>query len=208
MRIYDVTRPLSPSLPVYPGDPAIDMSPVTQLAWGDVANVSRVVLSSHSGTHLDAPRHFFATGASIDALDLHVLVGPAHVYALPCRSHITVDDLQAFDLTGVERVLFKTSNSALWSYPGFYADYVALTTPAARLLVERGVRLVGIDYLSVDAYACQDFPVHRTLLGAGVVILEGLDLQAVPPGCYELCALPLLLQDGDGAPARVILRHA
>jgi arylformamidase len=166
-----------------------------------------MVLGSHTGTHIDAPRHFFAAGAPVDALDLHVLVGPAHVFALPCDAQITVDDLHHLDLAGVQRVLFKTRNSALWDSPGFCADYVALTAPAARLLTEHGVRLVGIDYLSVDAYAQQDFPVHRTLLGAGVVILEGLDLRGVPPGAYELCALPLLLQDGDGAPARVILRH-
>ena len=207
MRIYDVTRPISPALPIYPGDPAIDIAPVAQLAWGDAANVSRVTLSSHTGTHLDAPRHFFATGSSIDALDLHVLIGPAQVYALPCHAHITVEDLQHLDLAGSERVLFKTRNSNLWDSPDFHTDYVALTAPAARFLVDHGVRLVGVDYLSVDAYERQDFPVHRTLLGADVVILEGLDLRAVPPGPYEICALPLLLEDGDGAPARVILRR-
>jgi arylformamidase len=180
---------------------------VAQLAWGDAANVSRMVLGSHTGTHLDAPRHFFAAGTPVDALDLHVLIGTAQVVALPCAAQITVDDLQHLDLTGVERLLFKTRNSALWDSPGFRTDYVALTAPAARLLTAHGVRLVGIDYLSVDAYEHQDFPVHRTLLGAGVVILEGLDLRDVPPGTYELCALPLLLQDGDGAPARVILHR-
>ncbi len=104
------------------------------------------------------------------------------------------------------RVLFKTPNTALWRKPGFQADYVALTATAARLLVDMGTQLVGIDYLSVDAYAQQDFPVHRILLGAGVVIVEGLDLSAVPPGQYELLVLPLLLAGGDGAPARVVLR--
>lgn len=207
MHIYDVTRPISAALPVYPGDPAIDITPIAQLAWGDAANVSRVVLSSHSGTHLDAPRHFFATGVTVDALDLHVLFGPARVYTLPCETHITAEDLQHLDLHGVERVLFKTRNSTLWNRPGFHTDYIALTASAASLLVACGVRLVGIDYLSVDAFERQDFPVHRILLSAGVVILEGLDLQRVPPGHYELCALPLLLQDGDGAPARVILHH-
>jgi arylformamidase len=206
MHIYDVTVPLSPVLAVYPGDPVVDIVPVAQLTQGDVANVSRVTLSSHSGTHLDAPRHFYELGATVDALDLSRLLGPARVCAIASPSHITADDLRALELQGVRRLLFKTPNAVLWDRPGFQHNYVALTGSAARLLVERGVDLVGIDYLSIDAFECQDFPVHRTLLGAGVLILEGLDLRAVPPGDYELIALPLLLRDGDGAPARVLLR--
>ncbi len=206
MLLYDVTRPLSSTLPVYPGDPAIEITPIAQRAWGDAANVSHVALSSHSGTHLDAPRHFFDDGASLDELDLRVLMGPARVYDMPGTSHLTAADLQALDLEGVTRVLFKTANSALWDRPGFQPAYLALTAPAAQVLVEHGVQLVGIDYLSVDAFEAHDFPVHRTLLSAGVVILEGLDLRAVPPGSYDLCALPLLLAAGDGAPARAVLR--
>ncbi|MEE8303364.1 MAG: cyclase family protein [Candidatus Tectomicrobia bacterium] len=204
-RIYDITVPLSPSLAAYPGDPPIEIVPVTQLAEGDVANVSRVTLSSHSGTHLDAPRHFFAQGDTIDALDLTVLIGPVRVCAMTGRTHITADDLRRLDLDTTQRVLFKTDNGGLWTTPDFQPNYVALTASAAHLLVDLGVKLVGIDYLSVDAYDRQDFPVHRILLGADVLILEGLDLRAVPPGEYELIALPLLLQDGDGAPARVVL---
>ena len=206
MLLYDVTRPLSPSTPVYPGDPAVDLSPLAQLAWGDAANVSRLTLSSHSGTHIDAPRHFFDQGASIEALDLELLIGPVRVCEMSSRSHLTAADVRQLDLDGVSRILFKTSNSALWQRTEFCADYLALTPEAAQVLIERGVRLVGIDYLSVDAFECDDFPVHRALLSAGVVILEGLDLSAVPAQDYELCALPLLLEDGDGAPARVILR--
>lgn len=206
MRIYDVSVPLSPALAGYPGDPAIEIIPVAQLARGDVANVSRVTLSSHSGTHLDAPRHFFAQGTTVDALDLEILLGPARVCTLTSATHITADDLRSLPLEGVKRVLFKTTNGALWDLPGFRTNYVALTASAARLLVDMGVQLVGIDYLSVDAFARQDFPVHRLLLGAHVLILEGLDLRAVPPGDYELVVLPLRLQDGDGAPARAILR--
>lgn len=209
MRIYDVTVPLSSILAAYPGDPSVDIVPVAQLAQGDVANVSRVTLSSHSGTHLDAPRHFYALGATVDTLDLSILLGPARVCAIGSTSHITADDLRGLDLQGVRRLLFKTPNAVLWDRPGFQHNYVALKASAAHLLVERGVDLVGIDYLSIDAFECQDFPVHRTLLGAGVLILEGLDLRAVPPGDYELIALPLLLRDGDGAPARFLLRtHA
>lgn len=208
MRFYDITVPISPTLPVYPGDPTVTLTPVAQLAWGDSANVSHVSLSSHTGTHLDAPRHFFADGLAVDALDTHILIGPARVCAFPdATTHLTAEDLQALDLTGVQRLLLKTRNSALWTQPGFQRDYLALTASAAEWLVEQGVQLVGIDYLSVDAFDAADFPVHRRLLGAGVLILEGLDLSAVPPGVYDLYALPLLLQDGDGAPVRAILRQ-
>ncbi len=208
MRIYDITVPLSPSLPVYPGDPEVAITPVAQLQWGDAANVSRLTLSSHTGTHLDAPRHFFQAGLAIDDIAPHMLMGPARVCAFPdATTHLTADDLRPLGLAGTQRLLFKTPNSALWERTGFQANYIALTESAAHLLVDLGVQLVGIDYLSVDAFECQDFPVHRTLLGAGVLILEGLDLRTVPPGEYELLALPLLLQDGDGAPVRAILRH-
>ena len=206
MRIYDVSVPLAPTLVVYPGDPQVQVDPLTQLARGDAANVSRLTCSSHSGTHLDAPRHFFAAGAPVDAIAPEVLLGPARVCALPTTRHITADDLRPLRLEGVKRVLLKTTNSALWGKTGFQPNYLALTPSAAHFLVDIGVQLVGIDYLSVDAYEAQDFPVHRILLGANVLILEGLNLQAVPAGEYDLVALPLLLQDGDGAPARVVLR--
>jgi arylformamidase len=207
MHIYDITVPLSPTLPVYPGDPTVTVTPVTALAQGDAANVSHIGLSSHSGTHLDAPRHFFSQGQAIDALDVQVLLGPALVWSWPHRHHISADDLRALPLQGVTRLLFKTPNSQLWGEPAFQRHYVALTEAAAHLLLARGVQLVGIDYLSVDAFEQQDFPVHRTLLGAGTLILEGLDLRSVAPGMYELLVLPLLLQDGDGAPARAVLRR-
>jgi len=208
MRIYDITVPLSPALPVYPGDPEVTITPLAQLQWGDAANVSRLVLSSHTGTHLDAPRHFFAEGLTIDCLDLHVLMGPARVCAFSqVTTHLTADDLRPLGLAGTKRLLLQTPNAALWQKTGFQTNYVALTESAAYLLVEMGVQLVGIDYLSVDAFERQDFPVHRILLGAGVLVLEGLDLRAVPPGDYELLALPLLLQHGDGAPVRAILRQ-
>jgi arylformamidase len=206
MVLYDATRPLSPSIPIYPGDPPVEITPVAQLAWGDAANVSRVVLTSHSGTHIDAPRHFFQHGTTVDTVDIHVLIGPARVYDMPGPNHIDVDDVRALDLHGVSRVMFKTRNSALWERPGFQSDYIALTADAAQVLTERHVGLVGIDYLSIDAYTAMDYPVHRTLLGAGVIILEGLDLRRVPPGDYDIYALPLLLEAGDGAPARVILQ--
>src|SRR5215470_20151774 len=168
MHIYDITAPLAPSLPVYPGDPEVTITPIAQLQWGDAANVSRLVLSSHTGTHLDAPRHFFQAGLAIDGIAPHVLMGPARVWAFPdATTPLTADDLQPLGLAGTQRLLFKTPNSALWERPGFQTNYVALTASAARLLVDLRVQLVGIDYLSVDAFESQDFPVDRTLLGAG-----------------------------------------
>lgn len=206
-RIYDITVPLSATLTVYPGDPTVNITPVTRLAKGDVANISHLALGSHSGTHLDVPRHFFAQGDSLDRLDLNTLIGPVRVVAVRGQHPITVDVLQTLELGTAQRILFKTRNSHLWERPDFHPDYIALTASAAHYLVARGVKLVGIDYLSVDAYEANDFPVHRILLGANVLILEGLDLRAVPAGDYELIALPLRVQDGDGAPARVILRQ-
>lgn len=205
--VYDITVPLSPSLVVYPGDAPIKITPASQLAKGDVVNTSHILMGSHSGTHLDVPRHFFAQGDTTDALDLATLIGPVRVMMVPSQNQITADTLRALDLTTTQRILFKTRNSSLWARSEFQPDYVALTASAAYYLVEQGVKLVGIDYLSVDAYERSDYPVHRILLGAGILILEGLDLRAVMPGHYELIALPLRLQDGDGAPARVVLRH-
>lgn len=206
-RIYDITVPLSPALTAYPGDPSVEITPVTRLSEGDVTNVSRIALCSHSGTHLDVPRHFFAQGDSLDRLDLNTLIGPVRVAAVAGQNHITVDMLRTIDLGTAQRILFKTRNSNLWVQPDFHPHYTALTASAAHYLVARGVKLVGIDYLSIDAYEDTDFPVHRILLGANVLILEGLDLRAVTAGDYELIALPLKIQDGDGAPTRVILRH-
>jgi len=205
-RIYDISVPLSPALPVYPGDPAIEMTPFTQLAKGDVSNISHLALCSHSGTHLDVPRHFFAQGDSLDSLDLDTLIGPVRLVTVTGQNPITADLLQRLDLGTAQRILFKTRNSRLWAQPDFHPDYIALTASAAHYLVARGVKLVGIDYLSVDTYGDNDFPVHRILLGSHVLIVEGLDLRAVTAGDYELIALPLRIQDGDGAPARVILR--
>lgn len=206
MPIYDITVPISSFLPVYPGDPVVEITPIAQMAAGDIANISRVVLSSHSGTHIDAPRHFFPDGRAVDALDMCVLMGPVRVCELHQTHHITARDLQLLALQDCRRVLFKTPNSTLWTKPGFQTDYIALTESAADFLLAQNVQLVGIDYLSIDAFARQDFPVHRLLLSAETVILEGLNLHAVPPGDYELIVLPLLLHNGDGAPARAILR--
>lgn len=208
MKTYDVTVSLSQDLPVYPGDPAIEILRTSRLEDGDTANVSRLSLSSHTGTHVDPPSHFIAGGRSLDHLSLDVLIGPARVIDVGDVDVIDAGILGRSDLTGVTRVLFKSRNSRLWKGNSPFAkDFVYLDHSAAQVLVARGIKLVGIDYLSIEKF---DFDVPRThfeLLGADVVVVEGLDLSDVPPGDYELICLPLKIKDGDGAPARVVLRE-
>jgi len=205
MKIYDITLTLSPTLPVYPGDPPAVFTPLSRLAQGDLANVTRLQLTTHSGTHLDAARHFDDAGETVDQLPLNLLVGPALVVEIGGTETIGRIQLQRLPVRGHERLLFKTANSLLWEQPDFSADYVSLAADGAQYLVECGVKLVGIDYLSIES-CTGDGTVHRLLLSAGVVILEGLDLAGVEPGEYELICLPLKVAAGDGAPVRAILR--
>jgi arylformamidase len=175
---------------------------------GDPANVSRLVGDVHTGTHVDAPLHFLDGGRSVDALDLDALIGPATVVDLPDVDDITAAVLAAAPIPpGARRLLFRTRNSQRWARDGseFSREYVALTVDAARWVVERGIRLLGVDYLSVQRF--HDPPTtHQVLLAAGVVIVEGLDLSSAPAGDHEVICLPLLLVGAEGAPARVVLR--
>lgn len=208
MKIHDISVPISPTMPIWPGDPEISVERYSKMEEGAEVNVSRMGMCVHSGTHIDAPYHFIDSGAKVDELPLDVLIGPAHVVQLPDE----VQQISASVLQGIaipadcRRLLFKTSNSALWARGevGFRNDYVALTNDGAEYLVARGIQLVGIDYLSVAAYD-QLSSTHLTLLGAGVVIIEGLDLSRVKPGSYTLICLPLKLIGTEGAPSRVVL---
>jgi arylformamidase len=207
MPLIDVSLRLSPRLPVYPGNPSFELEPVKRIARGDSANVSALHLGTHSGTHVDAPRHFFPEGPAEDTLPLEVLVGPALVAHFPRCPAVTARELEAVDLSGVTRLLLRTDNSDAWaSATSFDPGFVYLAEDGARLLVERGVRLVGIDSLSIERYKAPGAPTHHVLLGRGVVIVEGLDLSTAPPGRYDLMCLPLKIGDADGAPARVLLR--
>jgi arylformamidase len=194
--IHDVSIALRTGMVVYPGDPSMTITRVMSLAAGDIANVSRMDLGVHTGTHVDAPRHFFDDAPAAEALDLDVLVGPAEVVEVTGPGDVGADAVPV----NTERVLFKTRNSAAWSEEGFYQDYASISPEAAKRLVESSVRVVGVDYLSVGSVET-----HETLLGAGVIAIEGLDLRAIEPGPYTLVCLPLKLADADGAPARVIL---
>jgi arylformamidase len=199
--LYDVSVLLDDRLPTWPGDPTFSLERASSIAEGAEANVSELRCSVHTGTHVDAPNHFVDGAGGIETIPLDALYGPAVVADLRDVDAIDEAALARVELAGVERVLFRTHNSRLWERDEFVPDFVSITPVGARLLVERGVRLVGVDYLSVG-----DAETHRILLGAGVVCVEGLDLQAVEPGRYELACGPLKLAGSDGAPARVVLR--
>ena len=206
--IYDISVPLRSGGVVYPGNPAISITAQQAISQGAGANVSRVDFGSHSGTHVDAPKHFFDDGAGVDALALDVLMGPARLIAMDDGvKSVGEAELRAHDLRGVTRLLIRTRNSA-WLSSGttdFHPDYTFVAPDGAAYLVGLGVKLVGVDYLSVEQFHSGHHRTHRTLLGAGVVIVEGLMLTEPKPGDYELCCLPLRLAGLDGAPARAVL---
>ena len=208
-KIFDISVPVFEGMPVYPGDAGVRVEPVHQIAAGDAANLSELRLGSHTGTHVDAPLHFVPGGESVDRLSLESLVGEARVLDLTAvAGEIAPADLEAAGGAG-RRLLLKTANSGgLWQKKEFSRDYVSLSNEAADYLVAGGVRLVGIDYLSVERFHPEIHHVHGALLGAGIVVLEGLDLSAVPAGDYLLVCLPLKIRGGDGAPARAVLISA
>jgi arylformamidase len=206
-KLLDVSVPLAAGLATYPGNPKFEMQPLSRIAGGDVANVSRLVMGTHTGTHVDAPRHFFDDGGGVDGLPLDLLIGRARVVQIDRRGGIGSEELAAAGLREDLRVLLKTSNSALWNGEGFHTDYTHLTEAGARYLVDQGVKVVGIDYLSVEQFEKPGAPAHRALLSQGVVIIEALNLAEVEPGMYEMYCLPLRVVGGDGAPARVILKR-
>lgn len=207
MKIYDVTVALSEDLVTYPDDPPVRIERTRAIANGNGQyNLSTYSFGSHAGTHIDAPLHLIENGMSVDHLPIEMLIGRARVVEITAP-RIDEDVLKEFDFTSDMRVLFKTRNSYLWGRNEFVQDYVHITLDAARLLIKEGIKIVGIDYLSVDKFDTLDFETHRAFLNAGAIIIEGLDLREVESGDYELICLPLKVKDGDGAPARVVLRQ-
>ncbi|MCL2678994.1 MAG: cyclase family protein [Dehalococcoidia bacterium] len=202
-KLYDVTLPLRPGILTWPGDAPVVFCKSKVHGAGSVTDIS---LSVHAGTHLDAPAHMLENGAYTEDVDLCRLVGPARVVEVPHCTMITHDILRGIDFGGASRLLLKTSNSELLASGTFDKNYVALDAGAAEYVVEHGIQLMALDSLSVDVFDSDDYPVHKILLGAGVVVVEGVDLRGVPVGEYELLCLPLKLESSDGAPARVILR--
>jgi arylformamidase len=206
VRIIDVSRGIHPDMATWPGDPGVEVLPASRIAEGDPANVSELRLGTHTGTHIDPPVHFLEGAGGADGVPLEPLVGEAVVADLRgTEEAISAADLEALDLPpGTERLLMKTHNQERPPGEG-EAGYAALAADTAAWALERGLRLVGTDSLSIEYQGNDGFPVHTGLLEAGVVIVEGLDLSDVEPGSYRLVCLPLRLLDGDGAPARAIL---
>lgn len=208
MTIYDISLTLSPKLPTWPGDPPLEFELSESMDWGAHVNVTKISTSVHVGTHVDAPHHFLNDGRTVEQLPLEVLTGPCYVAQLPDGIEaITAEVLERTEITSeMERVLFGTRNSHWWAKgeSAFQTDFVAITEDGAEWLVERGVRLVGVDYLSVAPYGDSE-PTHKAFLRAGVVLVEGLNLANIMRGFYDLYCLPLKIAGCDGAPARAIL---
>jgi arylformamidase len=205
-RIYDISVPIRTGGLVYPGNPEIEVTLQQAVAKGAGANVSFVRFGSHTGTHADAARHFFDDGQSVDQIPLESLIGPAIVLAFDDSVRaVGAAELRRHELTEHNRVLLRTRNSALLSQREFVPDYTYLAPDGAQYLVDQGVELVGIDYLSIEQFHSGQHQTHKILLGKSVVIVEGLNLSGVPPGEYQLICLPLRIEGCDGAPARAVL---
>jgi len=206
MRFLDVTVRIGPEIPSYEGDPVYKRRVVQSMTDGKPADVSMLTLSAHAATHVDAPSHLILGGKTVDQLELDVLIGPACVVEYEGRGPIPLEFMKAAGIRPEhERILFKTRNSALWGSREFVEDYVGISREAANWLVHRGVRLIGIDYLSVDPPGDSDLPIHRILLSNGIVVVEGLDLSTAEQGEYILLCLPVKIEGCEGAPARVVL---
>jgi arylformamidase len=208
-KIIDITVPLTTRMPVWPGSNGIRIRTTMRLEDGDSSNVSRLDFNLHTGTHVDAPRHFLQNGKTVELLSLDVLVGSSYVAYLPDAADVTPRNLTDLNLQpGIKRLLLRTRNSELWAARknAFKEDFVALTKAAAQWIVDKKIRLIGVDYLSVQRYS-DDSSTHQILLGADTIILEGLNLFNVKAGFYELICLPLSLVGTEAAPARAILRQ-
>ncbi len=208
MKLIDVTLRLSPALPTYPGNAPFELEPVKRIADGASSNVSVLRVGTHAGTHVDAPRHYFDQGPGVDALPLEILIGRTRVVDIPTRRPIGPEAFARIDLHDDIRLLIRTLNSTLWQTKEFHSEFAALTEAGARYLVDQGLKLVGIDYLSIEEFKKPGAPAHHVLLSNGVIVVEGLNLLDVEPGMYDLYCLPLAVAGADGAPARVILRKS
>jgi arylformamidase len=206
MTIYDISVPIREGTVVWPGDTPVQITPTSKISEGAHSNVSVLRLSTHAGTHIDPPRHFIEGGGTVDRIPLDALIGACFVCEVEDETSIRVEHLEAAGVpNGTQRILFKTRNSELLREPEFRTDFTYIEPEAADWLVRRGMRLVGIDYLSVDKFKCGGHPTHLRLLESGVVVLESLDLSEVAGGTYTLICLPLRIVDGDGSPARAVL---
>lgn len=205
MKYYDISAPFSTNLPIYPGDPIMTQNEICDITKGDVANVSELYFGSHTGTHLDVPKHFFANGKSLDQVPIEKFIGVAKVFEIKGKDSISYNDICNLNIENDDIILFKTDNNDMMLNPIFKTDFVYLSYDAAKFLVEKNIRAVGIDYLSIEKYNSEEPIVHRTLLGNDIYIIEGLILSKVKSGVYNIIALPLNIPNGNGSPVRVIL---
>lgn len=192
----------------WPGDPECHIKRVVSMDDGAVCNLTHLSMSAHTGTHMDAPRHFIADGMTMEQMPLEPVIGRCRVFELlDCEDQITVDDLKKLKIAPRQRVLFKTRNSTRsWAMNEFDKDFVSIRADAARYLVDQGVVTVGVDYLSIGGFNKDGVETHQIMLGAGIWVIEGLNLAEIKSGYYELICLPLKLEGADGAPCRVVLR--
>lgn len=208
-KLYDVSVAVSPKIPVWPNTQVVEFNQTLSLDNGDIVTDTIIKMSVHTGTHIDAPSHFLVSGSTVEQVPLDILVGETYVAVLDHVSAITAECLEGLALPSETcRLLLKTQNSELWRNDSsdFDDNFVALTFDAAQWVVDQGIKLIGIDYLSIQRY--NDGPeTHQILLGANVVVVEGLDLSEVPEGSYELICLPVKFKGLEGAPSRVILRE-
>jgi arylformamidase len=189
----------------YPGDPTLEQTQIRAIKRGDAANLTHLSMGAHTGTHVDAPAHFIDGAPTLDQVPLDRMVGPAHVLDLRGLAGIDAKALRRHEIPAGDIVLFLTDNSERWAKPGFQKDFTYVTRDAAEYLLERKVKTIGMDYLSIEQFGSKTFEVHKLLLGAGIFIIEGLDLREIAAGPYLLSCLPLKLEGVDGAPARAVL---
>jgi len=211
MKIQDISITISNELVTWPGDPKVNIQLPIQMKKGDACNVSRWEIGAHTGTHTDAPFHFIDDGKGIDEVPLDLYIGPCLVVEVkPKTINIEREDIAHVKFSGHTRVLFKTRNSDHWKNNNmeFDKDFISVGVTGAEFLIQKGIKLVGVDYLSVESFhAPFEHPVHKKLLGQHIVVVEGLNLSAVKPGEYELLCMPLKIKHGDGTPVRAALRE-
>src|SRR5512135_1917637 len=203
----DISVTIKPGMARWPGDPEVRIRLIKDMKKGDMGNLSLISMGSHTGTHMDAPFHFLPAGASIDEIPWDAVLGPARVLEIRDSECVRPGELRHYRLRRGERILFKTINSRRGRRTVFMKNFVYISSEAAQVLAAKGVRTVGVDYLSVGGYYRDGVRTHQDLLEAGIWIIEGLDLSRVRPGNYDLICLPLKILNADGAPARAIIRR-
>lgn len=204
----DVSVPIRDSMAHWPGDPECHIKRVNRMEDGAVSNLTHLSMSAHTGTHMDAPRHFIADGLTMEQMPFEAVIGRCRVFELlDCGDQITADDLKKLKFVPRQRVFFKTRNSTRsWAMNEFDKDFVSIRADAAQYLVDLGVVTVGVDYLSIGGYGKDVVETHQIMLGAGIWVIEGLNLSEIKQGYYEMICLPIKLEGADGAPCRVVLR--